>query len=85
MIFEETEGGGGVGGSGVHPSLQTQHEYIFRGRGSSRAPAESLQESDHPKGNTWMHAKLESGLSLWGGSAKSRTLDRQRAPDLREY
>jgi len=44
MIFEETEGGGGVGGSGVHLSPQIYQEYTFRHRRSCRTPADSGQE-----------------------------------------
>ena len=44
MIFEETEDGGGVGGSGVHFSPQIHQEYAFRHRRSCRTAAESGQE-----------------------------------------
>ena len=44
MIFEETEGGGGVGGSGVHLFPQLHQDYTFSHRKSCRTAADSGQE-----------------------------------------
>ena len=58
MIFEETEGGGGVGGSGVHLFPQLHQDYTFSHRKScSQFLGQQLVRSPRKllfEGNFWL-------------------------------
>ena len=86
MIFEETEGGGGVGGSGVHLFPQLHQDYTFSHRKSCRTAADSGQEYlSTGKEYTEPCETRDQTLSLWSGSADAKTLDNQRIPNPRKY
>ena len=78
--------GRGVGGHGVHLSLQIHQEYTFRHRSACKTPAESRQENLISGGKEYIdrHKTQDQALSLWSGSTDSKALHYQRTKP-REY